>query len=119
MVMTEKQQEDVCENNWVRRIAGVKRIYKRRMKELREELEKEEKESHTRKLVRSRLKWAGHVERMEGVRLTKREGALGVEGRRIKGRPRLRWEDCVKRDLEGVGGEWRTRARGRGEWRRK
>ena len=33
------------------------------------------------------------------------------EGRR---RPILRWEDRVKRDLAGVGGEWRMRARDRG-----
>ena len=38
------------------------------------------RESLTRKLVRGRLKWTGHVERMEGVRLTKRADALGVEG---------------------------------------
>ena len=33
--MTEKQ---VCKNNWMRRIAGMKRIAKRRMEELREEV---------------------------------------------------------------------------------
>ena len=40
MAMTEKQQEklQVCENNRGRRIAGVKRIDKRRMEELREEV---------------------------------------------------------------------------------
>ena len=54
---------------------------------------------------------------MEGVRLTKRADALGVEGRR-RGRPRLSWEDCVKRDLVGMGGEWRTSASDWGEWRR-
>ena len=54
--------------------------------------------------MRSRLKWAGHVERMEGERLTMRADALRVEGRR-RGRPRLRWEDCVKRDLAGVENE--------------
>ena len=72
MAMIEKQQErlQVGENNWVRRIAGVKRIDKRRMEELREEVGL--KESFTKKLVMSRLRWAGHVERMEGVRLTKR-----------------------------------------------
>ena len=75
-----------------------------------------ERERVTRKLVRSRLKWAGHVERMEGVRLTKRTDSLRVEGRR--GRPRLRRENYVKRDLAEVGGEWRMRAKERGEWRR-
>ena len=71
------------------------------MEELREEVGV--RESLTRKLVRSRLKWVGHVERMEEVRLMKRAEALGVERRRTRGRPRLRWEDCVKRDLVGVG----------------
>ena len=39
MAMTDKQQNklQVFENNWVRRIAGVDRIDKRRMEELREE----------------------------------------------------------------------------------
>ena len=105
-----KKQErlKVCENNWMRRTAGVKRIDKRGMKESREEVSV--KESFTRELVRSRLRWAEHVERMEGVRLTKRADALGVEGRRRRGRPRLRWEDCVKRDLvewEGNGEQGR------------
>ena len=63
------------------------------MEELREEVGV--RESLTRKLVKSRLKWAG----MEGVRLRKRADAFGVKGRRKRGRLRLRWEDCVKRDL--------------------
>ena len=44
------------------------------------------------------------MERMEGVGLTKRADAFRVECRRRRGRPRLRWEDCVKRDLKGLGG---------------
>ena len=54
MAMTETQKEklQVSENNWVRRISGVKIIDKRRMEELREEVGV--KESPTRKLVRSR-----------------------------------------------------------------
>ena len=60
--------------------------------------------------MRSWLKWAGHVERLKGVQLTKRADALGVEGRRRRGRPRLRWEDCVKR-------KWRMGVKDRGEWR--
>ena len=40
MVVREKQQEkpQVCENNFVRRIAGVNRIDKRKMEEPREEV---------------------------------------------------------------------------------
>ena len=62
------------------------------------------KESLRRKLTRSRLNRSGHVERMEVEQLTKRTGALRVEGRWKRGRPRLRWEDCVKIDLLGMGG---------------
>ena len=29
----------------------------------------------------------------------------------------MRWEDCVKRDLERVGGEYRTTAKDRRSWR--
>ena len=91
----------------MRRIVGVNRLDKGRMEELREEVGV--RESLMRKLVRSRLKWAGHVERMEGEWLMKRAHALRVEGRRRRGRPRLRWEDCVKIDMGGVGGEGRMR----------
>ena len=48
-------------------------------------------------MVRSRLQWAGHVERMADDRLAKRAAELREQGRRRRGRPRLRWEDCVKR----------------------
>ena len=42
---------------------------------------------------------------MEGVLLTKRADALRVKAKRRRGRPRLRWADCVKRDLVGVENE--------------
>ena len=78
----------------MRRIAGVTRIDKRRMEELRDEVGGREiltrklvgerssrgswwerdlheevsgREIFTRKLVRSQLKWVGYVDRMEGL----------------------------------------------------
>ena len=49
MALTDKQQQkvQVCENNWIRIIVGVKRADKRRIEELRV------KESVKKKLVRS------------------------------------------------------------------
>ena len=64
-------------------------VDKQRMEELGEEVGV--RESLTRKLMRSRLMWAGHVERMEGERLTKRTDALRVEKRKT--------EADIKQDL--------------------
>ena len=40
------------------------------------------------RLVRCRLQWAGHVERMAGDRLMKRAAELREQDRRRRGRPR-------------------------------
>ena len=74
--------------------------------------------SFTGKLVRSRLQWAGRLERMADDRLPKRAAELCVEGRRRRGKPRLRWEDCVKRDASkaGEGEDWKKKIRDRGGW---
>ena len=45
--------------------------------------------SLTERMVRSRLQWAGHVERMADERLPKRAAELREQGRRRRGRPRL------------------------------
>jgi hypothetical protein len=42
------------------------------------------------------------------------------EGKRPLGRPRRRWEDNIKRNLQEVGrdwGEWKERAQDRDRWR--
>ena len=44
------------------------------------------------------LRWAGHVIRLEEQNPARRVFAAVVEGRRQKGRPKLRWEDGVKGD---------------------
>ena len=46
----------ICENNWIRRIAGVRRVERRRMKDLREEVGTNA--CIVAKIVKSRIKWA-------------------------------------------------------------
>ncbi len=74
----------------------------------------------TERLVRSRLQQAGHVERMADDRLPKRAAGLREHGRRRRGRPRLRWEDCAKRDVRKAGEEedWKKKTRDRRGWKR-
>ena len=75
MALTEKLEKVlVCENNWIRRIVGVKREDKRRM-------DVGVTESFKKKLSRSRLKWAGHVEGMGDEKLAKRADAQKVKGK--------------------------------------
>ena len=69
--------------------------------------------------MRSRLQWARHVERMADDRLPKRAAELREQGRRRRGRPRLTWEDCVKRDVQKAVEEedWTKKTRDRGGWK--
>ena len=66
------------------------------------------------------MRWAGHVQRMGEDILSKRAWKVEEGGIRRRGRPKLRWKDCVKRDLERAGKndqEWKTIAEDRGRWR--
>ena len=95
------------------RIVGVKNVDWRRMDELREEIGVQV--SLTGRLVKCRMRWAGHLVRMGEERIAKRADRLSEQGRRKRGRPRLRWEDCVRRDISKVWvvGEWRELAEDR------
>jgi len=54
-------------------------------------------------LVKRRLRWIGHVRRMDDGRIPKdiMFGEL-KEGKRKCGHPKLRYKDEVKRDLGGI-----------------
>ena len=55
----------------------------------------------------SLFKWAGHVARMGEGRGVHRVLVGKPEGKRPLGRPRCRWEDNIKMDLQEVGwGLW-------------
>jgi hypothetical protein len=73
------------------------------------------------RVVKSRrMRWAGHVARMGEDRGVYR-GLVGKpEGKRPLGRPRPRWEDNIKMDLQEVGGgrrDWIELAQNRDRWR--
>jgi hypothetical protein len=62
------------------------------------------------KVVKSRrMRWAGHMARMGEDRGVHRVMVGKPEGKRSLGRPRRRWEDNIKIDLQETGG-------GRGDW---
>ena len=54
-----------------------------------------------------RLRWAGHVRRMEECETPKRILEYKMDGKRRVGRPRLRWEDCIVKNIKKLGvKEW-------------
>jgi hypothetical protein len=73
------------------------------------------------RVVKSRrMRWARHVARMRERRGVHRVLGRKPEGKRPVGRPRRRWEDNIKRDLQEVGeggGDWMERAQDRDRWR--
>jgi hypothetical protein len=67
-----------------------------------------------------RMKWAGHIARMGEGRGAYRVLVGRPEGRRPLGRPRRRWEDNIKIDLQEVGWggmDWIDMAQDRDIWR--
>jgi hypothetical protein len=72
-----------------------------------------------RVIKQRRMRWAGHV-----ARVGEKRGAYSIlvgrsEGRRPLGRPRRRWEDNIKMDLQEVGWgmDWAELAQDRDRWR--
>ena len=67
-----------------------------------------------------RLRWAGHVARMEEGRSAFNVLTGKPTGRRPLGKPRLSWEDNIRMDLEEIGViacNWVDSAQDRNYWR--
>jgi hypothetical protein len=67
-----------------------------------------------------RLRWAGHVSRMEEGRSAFKILTGKPTGKRPLRRPRRRYEDNIRMDLEEIGinaGNWEDSAQDRNYWR--
>jgi len=73
-------------------------------------------------LKQRRLRWLGHVSRMDPSRLPHQTlyGQL-ADGKRDRGRPKLRFVDVCRRDLKlfNIGSDWEHLAQDRTAWRHK
>lgn len=66
----------------------------------------------------ARLRWAGHVIRMNDDRVAKKVLVNRVDGTRPRGRPKKRWIDCVESDIQELGvRNWKVAAEDRQKWR--
>ena len=71
-------------------------------------------------VIKSRMRWTGHVVRMGEGRGVYRVLVGKPEGKRPLGRPRCRWEDNIKMDVQEVGcwsTNWIELAEDRDRWR--
>jgi len=122
LILREERRLRVFENRVFMRIFGPKR----------DEVTGEWRKLHNEELnvlfslpniereIKSRMRWAEHVARMEERRGVYRVLVGKPEGKRQLGRPRRRWEDNIKMDLQevGCGGmDWIELAQDRDRWR--
>jgi hypothetical protein len=123
LILREEHRLRVFENRVLRRIYGP----------TREEVTGEWRKLHSRELhnlysspdiirqIKSRrMRWAGHMARMEEGRNVCRVLVGKPEGKRPLERPRRRWEDGLKIDLRETGWgcvEWIHLAQDRDHWR--
>ena len=120
--MTEERRLRVFENRMLRRIFGPKRdeVTGEWRTLHNEELNELYCSPNITRVLKSRMRWAGHLVRMREGRVVYRV-LVGKPGGKIPlGRPRCRWEDNIKIDLQKVrcgGMDWIELAQGRDSWR--
>ena len=102
----------------VRWAMGERLLEHRRKEEILEEAKVEPIATVMR---RRRLEWFGHVKRRHETENSRAVAEMKMEGKRCRGRPKLRWNDTVRKDLKTliIKEEWATdreRWKGHMEW---
>ena len=106
----------VFENRILRRIFGPKREENGEWRRLYSLY----RSPNSRVIKSRRLRWTGHLARMEDGRSFLKILTGKHSGKRPLGRPRRRWEDNIRMDLEEIGinaGNWVDSAQDRNYWR--
>ena len=93
----------------------------------RSEMKTSERKTGSRKLEdiikERRLRWLGHIFRMDNSRTARQATHWELRGyKRKPGRPRKNWVDVIKRDLRQMDLTWEEAeelANGKAEWRRR
>ena len=122
LTLREEHRLRVFENRVLRRVFGPKKdeVTEECRKLHNEELSDLYALPNIVRVVNSRrMRWAGHVAQMGEGRGVHRVLVGKPEGKRPFGRPRSRWEDNIKMDLQEVGGgcgDWMKLAQYRDRW---
>jgi hypothetical protein len=75
-------------------------------------------EDTVRFIKSQRIRWFGHVERMEDNAMSKRMLKGRLYSKRRKGSPRMRWVDDVQSDLKKMQVKgWKEKMKDRKQWR--
>jgi hypothetical protein len=117
----EEHRLRVFENRVLRRIFGPKREEDGSWRKLHnDEIHNLYSSPNIVKVIKSRMRWVGHVARMVEGRGIYRVLVRRPEGKRPLGRPRRRWEDNIQLDLREIGidgANWTQLAQDRVQWR--
>lgn len=119
--MTKRDEQDLLafEHRILRRIFGGVHDTNRWRRRMNHELDTLfGQPSIVRAIKIGRLRWLGHVHRMDGRRIPRKLFEGAPDGQRRRGRPRSRWRDCVLEDLQSLNvQDWKSLAGNRSAWR--